>query len=244
MPDAKVGQPEVIASAVSYLCSPEAHFITGQSPRRITPCNPPYATRDDLHVRSFIFTRSNCQCLWRTSFWLSSWTFGRRMKLDDSCMCTLTHSCVHVNFFYPWIYYCKNVETSNRRAYTSRNLILVTWDSTRSIDPRCWCLLDLGCPHFSCTRNMLALYNQYHLGHPPCNNSEDFMLCAQKMAETKVLNMSSTRRESVAGLRIGYKWVCPDQYRIASSSLFFWFSPRRYISIFNMEAACRKSVSV
>jgi len=31
MPHAKLGQPEDIASIVSYLVKPEAHFITGQS---------------------------------------------------------------------------------------------------------------------------------------------------------------------------------------------------------------------
>jgi NAD(P)-dependent dehydrogenase (short-subunit alcohol dehydrogenase family) len=31
LPNAKVGQPEDIASAVSYLVSPGAHFITGEA---------------------------------------------------------------------------------------------------------------------------------------------------------------------------------------------------------------------
>jgi hypothetical protein len=35
VPNVKIGQTEDVASAVSYLCSPEAHFITGEFKLRI-----------------------------------------------------------------------------------------------------------------------------------------------------------------------------------------------------------------
>lgn len=51
-PNAKIGQPEDVASAISYLVSPEAHFITGQSgylviirPVPITSLRPDYYHR-------------------------------------------------------------------------------------------------------------------------------------------------------------------------------------------------------
>jgi hypothetical protein len=50
-PNAKIGRPEDVASTVSYLVSPEAHFITGQSGYLVIKHVPIVILRPDYHCR-------------------------------------------------------------------------------------------------------------------------------------------------------------------------------------------------